>query len=64
MWLLYRELTVGRQRWKQIDPLVDDYNTPGKEDGRGLRYVMLEVVSNHPVWDLFLMRVGRKFKKK
>lgn len=29
-----------------------------------LKYVMIEVVSHHPGWDLFSRRVGRKLKKK
>jgi len=30
----------------------------------GLKYVIMEVVSHHPVWDLFSRRIGRKLKKK
>lgn len=32
--MLCREPTVGRQRWKPIDPLADGYNNPGKEENR------------------------------
>lgn len=63
MWLLYRDLTIGRQRSKQIDPLPDGYDNPSKEEDRPKVCNDGDGESSFSL-GLFLRRVGRKCKKK